>query len=120
MRMNKSLRSIVLVIFLLFMIIPLIATFLFSISTRWDRTILPEGLTLEWWKKVTSRSAFGLTLRNSFYISFATAIALTILVTPTAYWVHIRMPKSKIIFEIMCALSFGIPGVILAQAYRSH
>ena len=116
MRMNKSLRSVVLVIFLLFMIIPLIATFLFSISTRWDRTILPEGLTLEWWKKVTSRSAFGLTLKNSFYISFATAIALTILVTPTAYWVHIRAPKSKIIFEIMCALSFGIPGVILALA----
>jgi len=116
MRMNKFLRSIVLVLFLLFMLIPLIATFLFSISTRWDRTILPEGFTLEWWKKVISRGAFSLTLKNSFYISFATAIALTLLVTPTAYWVHIRMPKSKIVFEIMTAFSFGIPGVILALA----
>ncbi len=116
MRMNKLLRSTVLAAFLLFMIVPLIATLLFSVSTRWDRTILPEGYTLEWWKTVISRGAFGLTLKNSFYISFATAIALSILVTPTAYWVHIRMPKNKIIFEVMSAFSFGIPGVILALA----
>ncbi len=114
MRMQKFSRSFILILFLLFMIVPLIATLLFSFSIRWDRTILPEGYTLEWWKVVTSRNAFSLALKNSFFISFSTSIALTILVTPTAYFIHIRMPKSKLVFEIMSAFSFGIPGVILA------
>lgn len=116
MRMNPFWRSAVFTLFLAFMIIPIIATLVFSISIRWDRTILPEGITLEWWKKVTEPGAFRLTLRNSFYISLATAVCLGILVTPTAYWAHVRLTKSKFIFEIMSAFSFGIPGVILALA----
>ncbi|MGB9673595.1 MAG: ABC transporter permease [Anaerolineales bacterium] len=116
MRMNPLLRSIILILFISFMIIPVIATMVFSVSTRWDRSIFPEGLTLEWWQKVTSNPAFRMTLRNSFYLSFGTAFALVLLVTPSAYWAHIRVQKSRIIFEIMSALSFGIPGVILALA----
>jgi len=116
MRMNAFWRSVVIMAFLAFMIIPLIATFMFSISTRWDRSLLPEGLTLEWWKTVTSRGAFLLTIKNSFYISLATAFALGVLVTPTVYWAYIKLPRGKVIFEVMSAFSFGIPGVILALA----
>lgn len=114
MRMHPLLRSTILLFFISFMIIPIIATMIFSISTRWDRSILPEGLTLEWWLKVTSNQAFKMTLRNSFYLSFGTAFALVLLVTPSAYWAHLRVQKSKVIFEVISALSFGIPGVILA------
>jgi len=114
--MGSFWRSIVMTIFLAFMIIPIIATLVFSVSIRWDRTLLPEGLTFEWWENVTTRGAFRLTLRNSIFISLSTALALGILVTPTAYWAHIRVPKSKVLFEIMSAFSFGIPGVILALA----
>lgn len=116
MKMGLFWRSIIITLFVAFMVIPVIATMLFSVSTRWDRSIFPEGYTLEWWIKVTSNLAFQLTLRNSFYISLGTAFALAFLVTPTAYWAHIRLQESKVIFEIMSALSFGIPGVILALA----
>lgn len=116
MRMGTFWRAVVITLFVGFMVIPVVATIIFSVSTRWDRTILPEGYTIEWWNKVTSNTAFRLTLRNSFYISIGTALALMFLVTPTAYWAHIRLQKSKVIFEVMTALSFGIPGVILALA----
>jgi len=116
MKMNPILRTIFLALFLAFMIIPLIATLIFSFSIRWDRTIFPEGFTFDWWKAVTSRGAFRLTLKNSLLISIATALALTILVTPSAYWVHIKLPSNRFIFEIITAFSFGIPGVILALA----
>ena len=116
MRMNPSLRLIILIFFVAFMVIPVIATVFFSVSTRWDRSIFPEGFTLEWWQKVTSNQAFHITLRNSINLSLGTSLALVILITPTAYWAHIRVQKSKVIFEIISALSFGIPGVILALA----
>ena len=78
------------------------------------RSILPEGLTLQWWQTVTERGAFRLTLKNSFIASLATALCLSLLVTPSAYLAHVRLPKSKPFFELIAAFSFGIPGVVLA------
>lgn len=109
-------RIVVIILFLLFMIVPVIATLIFSFSTRWDRTLWPEGLTLDWWKAVTSHKLFLLTLQNSFFVSFATMIGLLVLVTPTTYWMKLRAPKSKPIVELIASFSFGVPGVVLALA----
>jgi putative spermidine/putrescine transport system permease protein len=109
-------RGIILGFFLFYMIVPLVATAIFSVSTRWDHTILPEGLTLEWWQAATGRRAFGLTLKNSTVVAFWTVLLSVILVTPTAYWAHLRVPKAKPWMELMTILPFGIPGVILALA----
>jgi putative spermidine/putrescine transport system permease protein len=114
MRLPPFWRSVVIAIFLAFMIIPVIATLAFSVSIRWDRSILPEGLTLQWWQTVTERNAFRLTLQNSFVVSLVTALCLGILVTPSAYLAHFRLPKSKMLFEVISAFSFGVPGVVLA------
>ncbi len=116
MKRNDLWISLILFIFLMFMILPLVATAIFSVSTRWDHTILPEGLTLKWWQAVTSRRAFGLTLRNSFTIAFWTVLCSLILVVPTAFWAHLRVPKGKPFIELMTIIPFGIPGVILALA----
>ena len=59
MRRRTAWRVLTLVLFLIFMLVPLLATVLFSVSTRWDRTIWPEGFTLRWWQAVTARSASG-------------------------------------------------------------
>lgn len=109
-------RYLILGIFFLYMLLPLLATFMFSLSTRWDHTILPEGLTLKWWQAATGRRAFGLTLRNSLTISAWTVGLAALLVTPTAFWAHLRVPRSKPLIELMTILPFGIPGVILALA----
>lgn len=109
-------RGIILGLFIAYMVVPLLATVLFSVAIRWDRSILPEGLTLEWWRAVTVRRAFGETLTNSLVVSFWTVLCLAVLVTPTAYWAHLRVPKGKPLIELMTVLPFGIPGVILALA----
>jgi putative spermidine/putrescine transport system permease protein len=96
------------------MILPVVATVLFSVATRWDRTIWPEDLTLAWWIKVTERSAFKRTLINSSLVAMATVAVSTILVTPTVYWAHLRLPRAKIWIELMAIIPFGLPGVVLA------
>ena len=104
----------VLLVFVAFMVIPVIATVLFSFSIRWDRTILPEGFTWEWWVKVASRKAFQRTLENSALVSLATICLSMALVIPTAYWAHLRVPRAKPWIELMAIVPFGLPGVILA------
>lgn len=116
MKSREIWRPVVITLFLLFMVVPVIATFIFSISTRWDRTIWPEGITLDWWKAVVSHPAFLMTLKNSFIASFATMFCLFVLVTPTAYWMKLRVPKAKPVVELITSFSFGVPGVVLALA----
>lgn len=114
MNSRNAWRVLVFLFFLIFMILPLVATFMFSISVRWDRTLWPEGITGDWWRAVTATSAFKLTLRNSFRVSLATMFCLLVLVTPTVYWMRLKVPQAKPIVELITTFSFGIPGVVLA------
>lgn len=104
----------VITLFLAFMIVPVIATALFSVSIRWDRTIWPEGFTTQWWVKVTSKTAFKNAMLNSVFVSVATVAASLVLVAPTAYWVHTKLPRVKPLIEVLAILPFGLPGVVLA------
>lgn len=104
----------VIVLFLAFMIVPVIATALFSVSIRWDRSIWPEGFTTQWWVKVTSKTAFINAMLNSVVVAMATVAGSLILVAPTAYWVHAKLPRAKPLIEVLAILPFGLPGVVLA------
>ena len=114
MKRDTGWRVAAIVLFLVFMIVPVIATALFSVAIRWDRTIWPEGLTLAWWVKVTGRSAFQDTLVNSLAVGVATVVASAALVTPTAYLVHLRLPRARPWIELLAIIPFGLPGVVLA------
>ncbi len=107
-------RVPVLTLFILFMIVPVIATALFSVATRWDRTIWPEDLTLAWWGKVVERSAFRHTLTNSIIVSVISVVISAALVTPAAYWAHARLPGFKPWLELFSIIPFALPGVVLA------
>jgi putative spermidine/putrescine transport system permease protein len=111
---RRTWRLPVLFLFILFMIVPVIATGLFSVATRWDRTIWPEGLTLAWWAKVVSRSAFTDTLHNSIIVSLASVVVSAALVAPAAYWAHTRLPRTKPWLELLAIVPFALPGVVLA------
>ncbi len=116
MRRPSLWRFLLILFFLLYLLVPLLATTAFSFANRWDRSILPEGLTLDWWRAVTERRAFGAALKNTLSLSLSTMILSVLLVTPTAYWVHLRVPKAKPYVELLTILPFGIPGVVLALA----
>ena len=102
--------------FLAYMLIPVLATYVFSVAIRWDRTVLPEGYTLEWYATAFEHPYFSITLGNSFIVSTACVAISLLLVVPTAYWVHTRVPAAKPLLDVLTILPFGIPGVILALA----
>jgi putative spermidine/putrescine transport system permease protein len=116
-------RVLTLALFLVFMLVPLLATVLFSVSTRWDRSIWPEGLTLRWWQAVTARSAFQDTLLNSLAVAAAT-VAVSIVLSRRRRIGPTAGAEAKPWIEFAIALRAS--GVVLALAYpfipacRSH
>jgi putative spermidine/putrescine transport system permease protein len=109
-------QTVLVGLFLFYMLVPIISTYVFSVATRWDRTILPEGYTLEFYAKATESSYFITTLRNSLILSLATVVASLIVIVPTVYWVHTRLINAKPLLEVLMILPFGIPTVVLALA----
>jgi putative spermidine/putrescine transport system permease protein len=109
-------QIVLVAVFLFYMFLPIVSTYVFSIATRWDRTILPEGYTLNFYREATHASYFFTTLRNSFILSFATVLVSLLIIVPTVYWVHTRLVGAKPLLDVLMILPFGIPTVVLALA----
>jgi len=103
-------------LFLVYMLLPIVSTYVFSVATRWDRTILPEGYTIEFYIRAFQTSYFISTLRNSLILSLATILVSLIVIVPTVYWVHTRLTGFKPLLDVLMILPFGIPTVVLALA----
>jgi len=117
MKQKPSVSQVLLILFfILYMVIPIIATYVFSVATRWDRTILPEGYSLEGYTTAAQNPYFFKTLRNSLVLSLSTVLVSLIIVVPTVYWVHVRLQSAKSLLDLLMILPFGIPGVVLALA----
>jgi putative spermidine/putrescine transport system permease protein len=102
--------------FVIYMVLPIIATYIFSIATRWDRTIMPEGYSLEGYQIAIKNPYFLVTLKNSLVLSIASVLVSLLIVVPTVYWVHVRLHSAKPLLDVLMILPFGIPGVVLALA----
>jgi putative spermidine/putrescine transport system permease protein len=102
--------------FLFYMLLPIISTYVFSVATRWDRTILPEGYTFAFYAKAAASSYFTSTLRNSLILSLGTVLVGLIIIVPTVYWVHTRLTGARPLLDVLMILPFGIPTVVLALA----
>jgi putative spermidine/putrescine transport system permease protein len=109
-------QTILVVFFLCYMLLPIVSTYVFSVATRWDRTILPEGYTLQSYQRAFQASYFTITLRNSLILSLAAVITGLIITVPTVYWVHMRLVTAKPLLDVLMILPFGIPTVVLALA----
>jgi len=116
MRDRNLSKPVFLLLFSVYMLVPILATYLFSIAIRWDRTILPEGYTLKWYAQTFAHPYFLITLKNSFVLATYTVFTNIVLIVPAAYIAYSRLPQAKMPMDILTILPFGIPRVILALA----
>ncbi len=50
----------------------------------------------------------------SLELSFAATILAIVLVTPTAYWVHLRLPKARPLMDFLSLVPFAIPVIVMS------
>ena len=79
MKKTKFSSNLVIIILIIYLLIPLVATAIYSMFQKWTG-ILPEGFTLGHYASLLSNEAFLLTLGRTIIISIV-PIVLTVLVT---------------------------------------
>src|SRR5690606_40744216 len=99
------------VVWLLFLILllPLAATLLYSLSTSWSATILPDGLTLKWYLALWSDSRFLAAFGHSLLVCFAALLLAVLLILPLLFVVHYHFPRLDGLMNILILLPFALP-----------
>ncbi|HIK55109.1 MAG TPA: ABC transporter permease subunit [Synechococcales cyanobacterium M55_K2018_004] len=91
----------------IYFVVPLIATIDFSLRAR------KGTLSLDAYANIFDDPKFF----ESFTFSAVTAVAAIalswLLIVPTAYWVHLKLPRFRPVMELLTLLPFVIPAVVL-------
>jgi putative spermidine/putrescine transport system permease protein len=96
---------------ILYFFLPLLGTLEFSLRIR------REGYTLDAYQIVLNDPSFRATFLYSVILALATIIFGLLLVVPTLYWVHLKLPQLRPVVEFVTLLPFVIPAVVLVYGY---
>ncbi|MDO5604764.1 MAG: ABC transporter permease subunit [Paracoccus sp. (in: a-proteobacteria)] len=111
MKRPVVLPAIIALIAAAFFVLPLIATFHFSLKMKRGE------LSFEAYRSVLSSDVFVSALGFSALASFAAIVLGVVLVVPTAYWVRLRLPRLRPAIEFLSLLPLIIPPVVLVFGY---
>jgi putative spermidine/putrescine transport system permease protein len=98
---------IIFIIGMIYFFLPLFSTFLFSL------TMIKDQLSFEAYRVAFSDPKFYENFGFSLLWAITTIILSILLVVPTAYWVHWRMPHLRPAVEFVTLMPFVVPAVVL-------
>ncbi|MED4750688.1 ABC transporter permease [Brevibacillus choshinensis] len=111
---KKSIHYLVVVIVGLYLLVPLVATFLFSISNTWANTILPSDYTFSWYQQLFSDQRFIEAMGRTLGICILTLVVSMISMVMTIFVITLYMPKLERFIQALVMLPYAIPGVVAA------
>jgi putative spermidine/putrescine transport system permease protein len=95
----------------LYFLVPLIATFEFSLRMRRGE------YSFDAYRVVLADPRFQATFGYSTVLALATILVGVLLVVPTAYWIQLRLPKLRPVVEFITLLPLVIPAIVLVFGY---
>jgi len=106
-RRGIGVDKLMLALVMLYLLIPLGATLSFGLDTG-------KGLDLSVYQRIFADPDFIQTISTSLELAFGATILAVVLVTPTAYWVQIRIPGARPLLDFLSLVPFAMPAIVLA------
>ncbi|HEY8805641.1 MAG TPA: ABC transporter permease subunit [Clostridium sp.] len=116
MKKKMWLHKTIIGVLMIYLLLPIIATFVYSIATEWYKTILPPSYTLNWYKSLFSDTRFWYAMGRSLFVSIVPIIISLVAVMLALFVVTVYLPKYEKLFQTIVLLPYVIPGVVLAIA----
>lgn len=107
MRRGFGLDKVFLVLVILYLLVPLGATLVFGLGTG-------NSIDFSIFQKIFGDPDFSQTLLTSLELAFGATILAIILITPTAYWVQLRLPRARPLLDFLSLVPFAVPAIVLA------
>lgn len=104
---------------ILYLLVPLAGTFLYSISSGWTTTILPTSLTLNWFIELFQDGEFYRAMLRTIFLAFVGTLGTVLLVVPTIFVMYVYHPRWMWVMDVLVIASFSVPAVISAMSLMS-
>ena len=119
-RRGSLVAWIILIVCVLYLFLPLLTQFNYSLRMRRDYLSLDaytSVLTTDPDSDAQGVPRFYTALAFSSLMALLTIVAGVLIIVPTTYWVHMRLPRLKPVIEFITILPFAIPGIVLIFGY---
>ncbi|MFI8496263.1 ABC transporter permease [Peribacillus butanolivorans] len=110
----KKFTIVMLILIGVYLALPILATALYAFSTEWNKTILPEGLTLEWIKTLFQDARFIEAFGRSVLLSGSAVFISILFIVPAIFVIVLYFPSLEKWFQASVVMVYAFPGVILA------
>jgi putative spermidine/putrescine transport system permease protein len=112
-------ENMILVIYLLYIFLPIVLLITGSFGDSWTNTMLPAGISLRWYRQVWTDSSFRRAFAMSLEVAAATGALVTLIALPMAYALTRNLGRfAAILFSRLAAsLPIAAPPVVLAFGY---
>lgn len=96
----------------LFLFLPILATLLYSFSSSWSVSVLPDGLTLKWYKELFSDERFLYSLLRSLWVCFVAIFLIFVIAFPLVFVVNFYFARFKGFFNFLAILPFAVAPIV--------
>lgn len=111
---KRWIHTLIITLTILYLVMPLVATFLYSIAKEWHSTILPASYTIQWYKDLFTDPRFFDAVGHTLLVALL-ALALSILtMSVTVLVVFLYVPKWERFLQAVVMIPFAVPGVVAA------
>lgn len=99
--------KLILILVALYLLIPLGASLAFGLFNG-------TALDVASLQRTFSDPDFTTTLVTSLELALSATLIIIVLVTPTAYWVQLRLPKARPLLDFLSLIPFAMPAIVLS------
>lgn len=114
MKRNRAIPRVIILLAMVYLLIPLLATLLYSIAGNWQTTILPESWTLRWFGELFRDARFADALGRTLYVCLISVAVSVLVMLPTIFVVTMYFPKWERWLNLTALIPYAIPGVVAA------
>lgn len=110
--MRNLIHRLVIALVMLVLAVPILSTLLYSLSTSWGATILPDGLTLSWYVQLWQDPRFLASLGRSLVLCSGTLFISLMITIPVILQIQCFWPRLETLMNIVVLMPFAIPPVV--------
>jgi putative spermidine/putrescine transport system permease protein len=112
MKSSLTLFKVIVGLLVIYLLIPLVGTFLFSIASKWDHTILPESYTMNWYIELFQDERFFDAFQRTVFLIVITVFLSVTIMLPTIFIITVYFSKFEGILQGIAMLPYGIPPIV--------
>lgn len=111
---NKIKHKVISIGIMIFLFVPFLSTVLYSFSSTWGATLLPEGLSIEWYRRLFSDTRFLEALGRSIRVSMISLTVSTLIIVPSIVIIYHSYPRLLKVLDLIAVMPFTVPAVVMA------